>query len=127
MFEALSTANRGETYIPRVPSARVVDVARALIGQRDIPIVKTGVRPGEKIHEILISEEECHRTVLRGKYYAIKSILPELHRERNEPVALEGEYSSAGSVMTLEETFRLLEQENLLIPEEALVKEELLR
>ena len=127
IFEALSTANRGETYIPRVPAARVTDVARALIGQRDIPIVMTGVRPGEKIHEILISEEECHRTVSRGKYYAIKSILPELHRQREEPAALEGEYSSADSVMTVEETAQLLAREELLVPNEILAKEELLR
>jgi FlaA1/EpsC-like NDP-sugar epimerase len=127
VFDALASANRGETYIPKVPSSRVIDVARALIGRMDIPIVKTGVRPGEKIHEILISEEECHRTVSRGKYYAIKSILPELHRERDEAAVLTEEYSSADSVMSVEETYALLEREDLLLPEGVLVREELLR
>src|SRR5215203_816421 len=55
VFAAIRGGRRGETYIPRVPSARVVDVARALIGDRDIETVVTGIRPGEKVHEILIS------------------------------------------------------------------------
>ncbi len=48
--------------MPRVPAARMIDVAEALIDDRDIPIAYTGIRPGEKIHEIMVSEEECHRT-----------------------------------------------------------------
>ena len=58
IFAALRGAKRGETYIPRVPSARMIDLARALIGDRPIKIEVTGIRPGEKIDEILISEEE---------------------------------------------------------------------
>jgi len=127
IFAALNSANRGETYIPRVPASRITDIARALIGDRDIPIVITGIRPGEKVHEILISEEECHRTVLRGNYYVIKSILPELQRNPEEPIALTGEYSSSSSLMNFEEAYALLERENLLINEDLKAKEELLR
>ncbi len=47
-----------------VPSARVVDIAAALIGDRDRSRRwSTGIRPGEKIHEILVCEEEAYRTV----------------------------------------------------------------
>lgn len=127
IFAALTSANRGETYIPRVPASRITDIARALIGDRDIPIVVTGIRPGEKVHEILISEEECHRTVQRGNYYVIKSILPELQRNPEEPIALKDEYSSSTSLMNFEETYALLEREKLLISEEIKAKEELLR
>ncbi len=70
IFAAVAGAKRGETYIPRVPAARMTDLARALIGDRPIKIVVTGNRPGEKIDEILISEEERHRSVDRGNYYA---------------------------------------------------------
>ena len=58
VFAALRTAHPGETYIPRVPAARVVDVAAALIGDRPIAVEFTGVRPGEKMHEILFAPEE---------------------------------------------------------------------
>ena len=47
----------------------MVDLAEVLIDGRDIPIVYTGIRPGEKIHEIMVSEEECHRTIERDGYY----------------------------------------------------------
>lgn len=114
VFAALRGARRGETYIPRVPAARVIDVARALIGNRPIKIVETGIRPGEKVDEILISEEECHRAVDRGSYYAILPILPEL-RDTNEPAAdLPGEYSSGADVMSFDEVVELLERQRLM-------------
>ena len=78
IFAALQTGERGDTYIPRVPSAFVIDVAKALVGDRKIKIDIIGVRPGEKVHEILISEEEVFRTIERGEYYVIRPILPEL-------------------------------------------------
>ncbi|MGH9650985.1 MAG: polysaccharide biosynthesis protein, partial [Terriglobales bacterium] len=65
IFAAMRSALPGETYVPIAPSARMVDVAKALIDGRNIPIALTGIRPGEKTHEILVSEEECHRTLRR--------------------------------------------------------------
>jgi FlaA1/EpsC-like NDP-sugar epimerase len=83
-----------------VPAARVRDVADALINGRAIPIVYTGIRPGEKIHEIMVSEEECHRTEERGGYYVIRPMLPELQRGPLGTPALSEEYSS--SAVTLD-------------------------
>src|SRR5437773_1761766 len=103
IFAAVREARRGETYIPRVPSARVLDVARALVGDRRIRIETVGIRPGEKVHEILVSEEECHRTAERGPHYVIQSILPEVRGGRVEVSALKGEYSSADGVMPFDE------------------------
>jgi len=117
VFGALRGAQRGETYIPRVPSAKVTDIAAVLIGDRKLPIIVTGIRPGEKVHEILVSEEEAHRTVSRGPYYCIRSILPEVAGKGTEPLALTGEYSSAGSVMPRERLGTFLESHGLLIPE----------
>ena len=51
------------------------------MGEKDLPIVFTGIRPGEKVHEIMVSEEECFRTVERGDYYVIFPVLPELRDE----------------------------------------------
>jgi UDP-glucose 4-epimerase len=115
IFAALKHSLPGETYIPRVPSAKVVDIAQVLIGKRPIKIVVTGIRPGEKVHEILFNEEEAHRTIERGDYYVIKPILPELCADTNISPALNYEYSSANNVMTLQEVLQSLKQYDLLV------------
>ena len=127
VFAALSEARRGETYIPRVPSARVVDIAAGLIGDRPIETVVTGIRPGEKVHEILVSEEECHRTVDRGRYFAILPMLPELREGETAVEALEHEYSSAHDVMPREQLDVLLTEHKLLLDDTAGDEAELLR
>ena len=78
VFAALRQARPGEIYVPNVPSATVMNLAKALIGKRKIAIKITGIRPGEKLHEIMVSEEEVNHCVKRGEYYVIKSMLPEL-------------------------------------------------
>ena len=78
VFAALKGAKRGETYVPNAPATSIVNIAQALIGDRPIKIKNTGIRPGEKIHEIMVSEEEAHHCVKRGNYYAILPMLPEL-------------------------------------------------
>lgn len=114
IFAGVRTGNRGDLYIPRVPSAKVTDVAAVLIGNRPIETKIIGIRPGEKIHEVLISEEEAHRTVERGNYYAIQSILPELVTSNEPTDVLRGEYSSGNEVMSRQELHRLFAKNNLL-------------
>ncbi len=94
VFAALEHALPGETYIPKVAAARMVDLAEVVINGRDIPIQYIGIRPGEKIHEIMVSEEECYRTIERGDYYAIAPMLPELHSATIDKPALSSAYSS---------------------------------
>ncbi|MBU7008570.1 polysaccharide biosynthesis protein [Phosphitispora fastidiosa] len=115
IFAALETAHQGETYVPKVPAARIVDVAAALIGDRKIELLLTGIRPGEKIHEILVSDEEGWRTFDRGEHYAIKPMLPELMKEEAGLQALNKEYSSGDDLLTPEETGQLLERHNLMV------------
>ncbi len=114
IFNAIKHAKRGETFIPIVPSSKIINIAKALIGTRDVDIRITGIRPGEKIDEILISEEEAFRTRKVGKYYAISALLPELASPIKKP-ALDKEYSSGDNVMTLEETRALLNKYKLMI------------
>jgi UDP-glucose 4-epimerase len=73
-------ANSGDTYVPRPPAARVVDLAAAMIGSAPIETEITGIRPGEKLHEDLISEEESPRTIERDDHLVITPILPDLRR-----------------------------------------------
>jgi UDP-glucose 4-epimerase len=109
IFAALRGACRGEIYVPRIPAARIVDLARLMIGDRDIPIVVTGVRPGEKVHEIMVSEEECGRTVARDGHYVVKPALPELRDDEPAGTELREEFTSASAEITEEELRRLLE------------------
>jgi UDP-glucose 4-epimerase len=102
-------------------------VATALIEDRDIEIVVTGIRPGEKIHEILVSQEEAWRTVKRGMYFAIKPMLTEMAKEEPHIPVLEKEYSSGDDVMSLQETRDLLNNHRLNVGRELEYDGELLR
>ncbi|MBI4849804.1 MAG: polysaccharide biosynthesis protein [Nitrospirae bacterium] len=122
VFAAVADAAPGETFVPLVPAARMVDVAKALIGDRNISTVVTGIRPGEKVHEIMVSDEEAWRTFQKGDYYAIQPMLPELAPEQRREASLRKEYSSGDSLLTLDETRELLKRHNLMIDGE--IKEE---
>ncbi|MGI8606029.1 MAG: polysaccharide biosynthesis protein [Gaiellaceae bacterium] len=126
ILAAVAEAKPGETYIPRVPAARIAEVAEALIGDRPVETLVTGVRPGEKTHEILVSEEESHRTTERGEYYVIHPMLPELQPEPELTGTLEREYSSADDVMTKDELGDLLRRHSLTLESELVVNEDLL-
>jgi UDP-glucose 4-epimerase len=129
VFAALQGAEAGETYIPRVPSASVSNIAKALIGTRPIKIEVTGIRPGEKMHEILVSDEEANHCILRGDYYVILSMLPELsNNKKREPNALKREYSSSDCALDFEATIELLKRNDLILTDNDLpVSGELLR
>jgi FlaA1/EpsC-like NDP-sugar epimerase len=120
VFAALAQARAGETYVPRVPSARMIDVAQALIADADVDIELTGVRPGEKTHEILVSEEEASRTVVRDEYLVIGAMLPELTRV---PLADDvpfgaTEYSSEDVVLDVDDLRQLLRRNGLMLEDE---------
>jgi len=121
IFAALRGAKPGDIFIPRVPSATMMNVAKALIGTRNIDIEIVGIRPGEKVHEILISDEEVSRTSERGNWYAIGSALPELsdtdlHSDfHTADPCIMGEYSSEHCVLDLEQTIDLLMRHDLMM------------
>jgi UDP-glucose 4-epimerase len=115
VFTALRDARAGETYVPRAPSATVENIARVLIGGKSIQTKVIGIRPGEKMHEIMVSEEEAHHCVSRGEYFAILPMLPELRRDAPaEANALSGEFSSADTVLDAKATAELLRRHGLV-------------
>ncbi len=115
IYAVATHGKHGETFIPSVPAALVTDIAKALIGDRVIDTKVIGVRPGEKVHEVLISDEEVDRTVARGDYYAIKPMLSEIDDSEPTVPALLGEFSSDKFVMSYEATLALLRSNGLLI------------
>jgi UDP-glucose 4-epimerase len=82
--------------------------------------VVRGIRPGEKMHEIMISDEEAPRVRARGAYYAIKPMLPELNIEDGETSPLAKEFSSDDSVLDLPGTIALLAEHKLMIDDVSL-------
>jgi UDP-N-acetylglucosamine 4,6-dehydratase (inverting) len=71
---ALENAWGGEIFVPKIPSYNIIDVAKAIDPKCEIKVV--GIRPGEKLHEEMITSSDSFYTYDIGNYYAI---LPSLH------------------------------------------------
>ncbi|XOV92291.1 MAG: UDP-N-acetylglucosamine 4,6-dehydratase (inverting) [Bacteroidota bacterium] len=75
VMHALEHAWGGELFVPKIPSYRITDVAEAIGPECEKPVV--GIRPGEKVHEEMITASDSFNTYDLGKYYAI---LPTTHK-----------------------------------------------
>ena len=75
VMHALEHAWGGEIFVPKIPSYKIMDVAEAIGPECEKKI--TGIRPGEKIHEEMITDSDSYYTYDLGKYY---TILPSSHR-----------------------------------------------
>jgi len=76
---ALENARGGEIFVPKIPSYRIVDVAKAIGPDCQHPVV--GIRPGEKIHEEMVTDSDSFNTVDLGNYFAILPSASEYSRE----------------------------------------------
>jgi len=74
VFKALDLMQGGEIYVPKIPSFKVADVARIIAP--GIPTYEIGIRPGEKLHEVMITEDDSFYTREFADFYTILS--PEL-------------------------------------------------
>ena len=75
VLKALEIMQGGEIFVPKIPSFRVIDVAR--IVAPGIPTFEIGIRPGEKLHEVMITEDDSFFTQEFDDFYTILS--PQLH------------------------------------------------
>jgi len=69
VLQSLEHMVRGEVFVPKLPSVKVTDLARAIGPDCEHEIV--GIRPGEKLHEVMITEEDARRTLEFDNYYVI--------------------------------------------------------
>ena len=93
VLTALEEAAGGEIFVPRIPSMKILDLARAIIPDCTFKFI--GIRPGEKIHESLISEDEGRTTVKMEKNgKKVLVILPPYHFE----IKNKQKYSSCGKM-----------------------------
>ncbi len=70
VINSLETSKGGELFVPRIPSMRIMDLAKAIAPKCKLQIV--GIRPGEKLHETLISEDEARNSVEFKQCYIIQ-------------------------------------------------------
>lgn len=69
VIKSLEAMSGGEIFVPKIPSVKIMDVARAVAPKAKIKIV--GLRPGEKMHEVLISLDEARHTLDFGDYFVV--------------------------------------------------------
>jgi UDP-N-acetylglucosamine 4,6-dehydratase len=75
VMESLEVMNGGELYVPRIPSMRIVDLAAAIAPAAKLKEV--GMRPGEKLHEEMISADDSRRTILVKDRYVVMPVVAE--------------------------------------------------
>ena len=116
VLEALETMHGGELYVKKIPSMRMPDLARAIAP--NLPIKEVGIRPGEKIHEQMITKEDAPNTIEFKDFYIV---LPQIHLENKDitqyypsakKVAPDFEYNSGNNDrwLTVEEMKKLISE-----------------
>jgi UDP-N-acetylglucosamine 4,6-dehydratase len=74
VLKSFERMHGGEIFVPKIPSTTVVDLAKTIAG--NLPIKIVGIRPGEKLHEVMCPSDDSHLTVEFNGYYVIK---PTIH------------------------------------------------
>lgn len=80
VIASLGRMNAGEIFVPKIPSMRVTDIAAAIAPDAERRII--GVRPGEKLHEVLLTENEARHSIDTDFGYVIEPEYASWHRER---------------------------------------------
>jgi UDP-N-acetylglucosamine 4,6-dehydratase len=90
VIDSLEMMTGGELYVPKIPSMKIIDLARAVMP--DAKLVEIGMRPGEKLHEEMISADDSRRTIILEKRYVVTPVVAEWGYEPpSGPRMLEGQ------------------------------------
>jgi len=113
VLNSFSRMSGGEIFVPKIPSASMMDVARAVSEECEIEI--TGIRPGEKLHESLISEDDGRLTLEYDDYYVIQPQFPWWGKESTNggrPVPEGFSYTSGNNkkFLSVEEVRAIIEE-----------------
>lgn len=95
VLDSFDRMTGGELYVPRIPSMKITDLAQVVAPGSDIKVI--GIRPGEKLHEEMISVEDAHRTLRFGDHYVVQPLISEWggeHVHGGQPVESEFQYRS---------------------------------
>lgn len=69
VVKSFSRMQGGEVFVPKIPSVRIIDLVEAMSGKKEFNVI--GIRPGEKLHEIMVPEEMAHHTIEFSDHYVI--------------------------------------------------------
>ncbi|WP_100488994.1 polysaccharide biosynthesis protein [Sporolactobacillus pectinivorans] len=117
VLEATYESIGGEIFVMKMPSCKIIDLAQALIaasGEKNIEFDILGIRPGEKIHELLLSANESMKTIIYDQEYFV--ILPTIHIDglmehyAKYPAVKIGNYSSEKGLMSKDEIKEMLKK-----------------
>jgi UDP-N-acetylglucosamine 4,6-dehydratase len=116
ILKALLYSIGGEVIVPSLPSARMVDLIAVLkdAANADNEVVEIGIRPGEKIHEVLINDLEMRHTYKFQDIYVIESMIAEYQRE--VPIAAykaDGKHMSESSMVNYSSKDHLISRDAL--------------
>jgi UDP-N-acetylglucosamine 4,6-dehydratase len=75
VIDSFEIMNGGELFVPRIPSMKLIDLAMAISPNSEI--IEVGMRPGEKLHEEMISSDDSRRTILIGDRYIVTPVVAE--------------------------------------------------
>ena len=87
VLDSLEIMTGGELYVPRIPSMRIVDLARAV--SPDSLLEEIGMRPGEKLHEEMISSDDSRRTIVQNERFIVMPVVAEWGYETPTGSAME--------------------------------------
>ncbi len=82
VLQSLEKMSRGEIFVPKLPSTKITDLAAVIAPDCELEIV--GIRPGEKLHEVMISEEDARRSLEYDNYYIITPDFPWWKEDYNQ-------------------------------------------
>jgi UDP-N-acetylglucosamine 4,6-dehydratase len=74
VIQSIARMHGGEIFVPKIPSMNIMDLAKAIAAESDVKQI--GIRPGEKLHEVLISEDEARHSVELDDAYVIQPAHP---------------------------------------------------
>jgi UDP-N-acetylglucosamine 4,6-dehydratase/5-epimerase len=118
VFDNFKRMHGGEIFVPKIPSSRITDLAEAIAP--GLPHKVIGIRPGEKLHEVMCPRDDYHLTVEFPEHYVIKPSInmgfvveyaTSKSGETSKPVVEDFEYSSGTNphFLSVAEIRRLLE------------------
>ena len=81
IINSFYNSHGGEIIIPKIPSVKIIDIAKTLNPEKKIKII--GIRPGEKLHEVLCSKDEANLTIEFKDYYILKPTIKYIDRNIN--------------------------------------------
>jgi UDP-N-acetylglucosamine 4,6-dehydratase len=125
IFKAIRYGVGGEVFIPRLPSMKIIDLIAVLKEKFNVnsSIKKVGVRPGEKIHELMINDSEIPRTYQFRDFYVITSCILNQYQDVRKPIyitdgekldeSLIKEYSSKDALISKDKLHEIIDSLNI--------------